>query len=418
MFGAGFAIGWIFNKPIPDTEIVEVPGDPYEEIIKKMNDLDENTSIDILKELEKINKLFNVNGFHNYSHNYLGVTCFRESGNLVVDAILNTDLREFLFPGDIITSINGKKISNLTNAEIDDLLYNKPSSTYKVLATSFGEELNMTFYAYEKSSESINFKEIDSSNYYVKFNDLYKGAYIEFNSVLNTIKKNNFDVSGNKLILDLRGVSQGTLSSVTNIAENLMLMEANSLISLKSIAGDKTYQVKGKLKDELNYSIKILVDEKTSNFGTVFAYILANKHQVIGTPTYDYVLYETMNFKSYPLSYSFEAYTWDSANKISANVDFPNLFVQLESFKYEEALLDSVTNSIKCVQLIHKIKGEDIRIDGYFDLSTKTLLESFQSLSLLDVGEFNVLTYKEYLKEYYRLVGNLLKDPMVKEALK
>ena len=417
MLGAGFVIGWFFSKPLPETQTVTVPSDPYDEIMTRLSNIDENSDADILKEFEKINNLFGVNYFHRFNKNDLGITFEYKNGNIVVKSVENPNLREYLFPGDEISEIDDLLLATLTNKQIEDLIHSK--NKHQLSGLSYGENFEIDVEYYDEITKSLSFENITPQTIHVKFNNLIKGVYEEFYQVLNHINNNNFDKIGNRLIIDLRGVSDGAFTSITQIAQKLMPMEAGSLTMLKSLDGKTILNVAGGLIKPLNYEVKVLVDENTSNFGTILAYALGKRHQVIGNPSYNYVIFETINFKNHPLQYSFEAFMWDSTNVITSNITMKNLFLYINDFKFEDTTINSVSNSIRCIQMLYFLTDySEIRIDGYFDSQTQSLIENFQNANSLELLGYTLETYKAYLSWYYDVLDNLEYDLMIKEALK
>ena len=187
-----------------------------------------------------------------------------------------------IYPGDIITNINGNEINHLTignyqqyiEGEKLDLKYTRPSTAEKLTIS-----LEKSLIPLETISAKL-FEENGKKIGYIKITEFEIDTDEQFKIELDKFKEQKID----ELVIDVCNNPGGYLETVGNIISQLVVTD-----------GD-IYQLRGKeniesaqsdLKEEPNFGIVVLQNKNSASASEMLSLVLQEAgHTVIGTTSY------------------------------------------------------------------------------------------------------------------------------------
>ena len=211
----------------------------------------------------------------------IGVSIINDSGKIRIINVIDQAPAQFagLKSGDIITAVDGKKVSGLSLAEVSNLVKGLPNTIVTIEIQRRTEKIEKKIIRKE-----ITIKTVKSTNY----KDI---GYIQISSFISSSTPNEFlealenTINTKGLIIDLRGNSGGLLSNAVFIA-NLFINKGR----LVSIVGREVY-IGGfvTITDvNINKPIVILVDETSASASEILSGALKDYHKakLVGTRTF------------------------------------------------------------------------------------------------------------------------------------
>ena len=212
----------------------------------------------------------------------IGVSIVNDAGKIKIINVLESTPAQFadLKPDDIIISVNNKKVSGLSLAEVSNLVKGPINSFVNLEILRNNQIINKTIIRKE-----ITIKTVRSSNEknigYIQINSfISKSTPNEFIEALENTEKSE------GLIIDLRGNTGGLLANAIFIA-NLFINKGN----LVSIVGRNGYKYNIQAQDtnvNINKPIVILVNGASASASEILSGAMKdyNKAKLLGTNTY------------------------------------------------------------------------------------------------------------------------------------
>ncbi len=272
-----------------DGDNVTINGMPADEYKRLHGDKDEDW-----KELLNGKTKINMNGFGNWGNMgnqekmaYLGVETETNDKGAVVESVCETSAaaKVGLKEGDIITAINGKKITEENNLS-DVLRKLKPEETVDITYLRNGTEQKVKATLGECSSNfdfNFDFNEKEFSKNFKNFGEKFKGLEkLDFNfDMPNMFNGNEFKGFGNikgnqpKYGMDIEDNSDGDGVKITEVdaesnAEKAGLKQ-NDIITdvdgskIKDVDALRKLLAEAKAKDATTINLKVLRNGKTEN---------------------------------------------------------------------------------------------------------------------------------------------------------
>ncbi len=212
----------------------------------------------------------------------IGVNIINEAGKIVILNVLEETPAQFadLKAGDIITAVDGKKISGLSLAEVSNLVKGPVNSFVNIELLRGNEKINKKIIRKE-----FSIKTVKSNNY----DDI---GYIQISSFISNSTPNEFLEALEKtqntkgLIVDLRGNTGGLLTNAVFIAN--LFIEKGRLVSIVGRNGYR-YDVEAQNNNvSITKPIILLVDGASASASEIFSGAMKdyNRAKLIGTKTY------------------------------------------------------------------------------------------------------------------------------------
>lgn len=182
-------------------------------------------------------------------------------------------------PGDIITFINDKDVTELTNDEFLKLIKENESVSIKVNREN--EELEFDLTKSFININSVTSKKINDMVGYIKVDIFATNTTKQFEAKLNELEKDK--ISG--LIIDLRDNSGGHLTVAEDIL-SMFLNEDKVIYQIEDQDGIKKYYSKG--NENKKYKIAILINNNSASASELVSATLREQlgAVLIGEKTY------------------------------------------------------------------------------------------------------------------------------------
>ncbi len=212
----------------------------------------------------------------------IGVNIISDAGKIIILSVIEETPAQFadLKAGDVILSVDGKKTSGLSLAEVSNMVKGPVNSFVNIDILRGSEKLSKKIIRKE-----FTIKTVKSSNY----NDI---GYIQISSFISNSTPNEFlealektnDSKG--LIVDLRGNTGGLLTNAVFIAN--LFIEKGRLVS---IVGRNGYRYDVEAQDtnvQIDKPIILLVDGASASASEILSGAMKdyNKAKLLGTKTY------------------------------------------------------------------------------------------------------------------------------------
>lgn len=277
----------------------------------------------------------------------------------------------------------------------------------------------------------------------IRIHSFSKYTHKYFEKQLKELEKSRLVNKSDTLVIDVRNNPGGRLDSVAGIVEMLLPKTSDyvfSLIQTKQNNNEiKTY---GKLENRKPYNIKILVNNNSASASEVLAASLhySGGYEVIGDKTFGKNVFQSSHiFPKLGVSLNYTGGYWyyynpltqkkekisdtnyipytklDVFDKLSLKVLSPSIS---QTFEY-----DNVDSNIVYIQKFLSFKydkylkdnNKKLRTDGYFDLTTKQLIEMFQKENSIKVdGKYSLETKNKMYDQMFILLKDMKNDPYYK----
>ena len=204
-----------------------------------------------------------------------------QAGQYVLDVFEGSSAYEQgLKPGDIITEINGKDVSNMSSEEFLTYVKNSSSKLY-IKAIRNDEELEFEFSKSKVVIKSVSSSIVDDNIGYIKVDMFALNTYSQFKTALNELTSKNIKA----LIIDLRGNPGGHLTTAENIL-SLLLNKDKVIYQIDNQGNKEKVYSKGTKNYEL--PIAVLVDSESASASELVSAALMEQlgAVVIGQTTY------------------------------------------------------------------------------------------------------------------------------------
>jgi len=209
------------------------------------------------------------------SGKYNGIGISIANGNEIMKVHQNTPASKVgLQKGDKIISINGTPTTELTQAEVANLISKTSENTIEI-------DRNSEILQFVIKAEIINsplpsdiFNENEHNIGYIQISAFTNTVGEEFSKALGELEKENIE----SLIIDMRNNSGGYLKGATDIA-NLFLKKDQVIYSLEG--KDSTEKYKDDTEEYRDYRIMILINEGTASASEVLAAALKDSYGAV-----------------------------------------------------------------------------------------------------------------------------------------
>ena len=199
---------------------------------------------------------------------------------------------EFMLPNDIIISIDGKSMLDISQAELEaiihspvpktlNLTYKRRKNTRTRLVEILKEEVKTVSYCDAGSLIGTKEKTTSSRTGYIKISALSSETATEFKEALSALKK----MGSTRLILDLRGNSGGYVEPAISICQSLV--PKGTIVVARSKSGEKDEYL-SYLEECPFKSMAVLVDGMTASAAEIIASAIQDSGAgiVVGEKTY------------------------------------------------------------------------------------------------------------------------------------
>ena len=244
--------------------------------------------------------------------------------------------------GDILKTVNGESIEEMTTKEIADIVKGKRGTKVTIKVLRNDQEINFTIKRDTvdiPSVESKIYEENDKKIGYIMLDVFANNTDEQFENNLKKLEEDGI----NSLIIDLRGNTGGYLTSVTNII-SLFTEKGSNIYQLKT--KEEIEVIKDKTKEYRSYPITVLVNGGSASASEVLAAALKENYgaTIMGTKTFGKGKVQ----KSYSLSngsivkYTYQEWLTPNGNSIDGAGVLPDIEIQYE---YEENV--EIDNQLK-----------------------------------------------------------------------
>lgn len=348
----------------------------------------------------------------NGSYEGLGIS-FSECtlGALVNQVYNNTSAQSAgIKPGDIITTINGKSIAELSITKIQSIILDGNTNKISLKILRNASIINKKLV--KKSFESDVEYYVKDNYGYLKLNTFGEDSASRVEDALIAFKDKNI----NNIIIDVRDNGGGYLNAVWDI---LSLFVSEGQVIFKTVTKSKTTEYKAKNSNKYTFNKGyILMNEESASCSEVLIGALTEilNYSTIGSNSFGKGIAQDQKVLSNNdiLKYTYARWTTPSGSDIQGKGFKPNIEIneenvddyKLSKFK-GNFKVDSVSDYVKVAQKSLKRLGYKVdRVDGYFSKSTETALKQYQAK--IKVKQDGILNYSIASKLYSSITYTLL----------
>lgn len=197
--------------------------------------------------------------------------------------------------GDVITSINGKEITEENFNEITETIKEEDGDTFHIVVIRNEEKLEFDVKRTTLDMPAISYAMVEDGKSKIGY------IYIETfsNTVANQVSKALKDLEEEgmeSLIIDLRGNTGGYLTAATDVS-SLFLEEGKVIYSLET--KNKTKEYKDKTSEKRDYPIVVLINGGSASSSEIVAAALKDSYGAILVGTKSYGKGKVQSTKSY-----------------------------------------------------------------------------------------------------------------------
>lgn len=247
-----------------------------------LNELDPHSRFLPAQEYEKLNDVARGR------YSGIGIDVKAVDGRLVINAIINDSPADQagMNPGDVITSIDGRKIRGRPLPEAMDELAGEPDTDIllRVLPPD-GEEREITITRKYLQVPTLSFDLIDDSYGYFKVSQFHRESANHLEQALDSIANDNIELS--VLIIDLRNNPGGVLQQAVAMADGFL--DEGVIVSTRGRNSTMQLEFTAQQGQWLpGTPVMILVDRGTASASEVFAGALQDHSRalVVGERTF------------------------------------------------------------------------------------------------------------------------------------
>lgn len=213
----------------------------------------------------------------------IGVNIINDSGKIRIISVLENTPAQFadIKVGDIIISVDDKKVSGMSLAEVSNLVKGPVNTFVDINILRDDEIINKKIIRKEISIKTVKSSVMDDMGYIQILSFISNSTPNEFLEAL----ENTDDTKG--LIIDLRGNTGGLLPNAVFIS-NLFLENGKKIVS---IVGRNGYHYDVIAEDnnvDIEKPVVLLVDGSSASASEIFSGALKdyNRAKIVGTKTY------------------------------------------------------------------------------------------------------------------------------------
>ena len=325
--------------------------------------------------------------------------------------------------GDYLIGVDDLKMGNNTLDEITTYITDTKEEVTFHMLRNYREFSVKIKKGNVKVNPLVEYKLLGNIGY-IKINEFEERSSIKFKEALVELEKN--DLTG--LIIDVRNNPGGLASEVASILRNFLTGDEAFLYLDEKASNTPTIYRAGNAEKK-SYDIKVLINENSASASEVFALAMNRVmgYDLIGKKTYGKGVFQ-QDFKLSSIENGYLHITcgyWYGPKNKETNerecIDKKGIEATIE---YDEGAytpfpifdttysLDMANDDIKNIELMLKKLGYEVRTDGYFDTSLKTLLETNYSSSILDYE-----TQKKIYDEFNEYISDINNDTLINYAI-
>ena len=207
------------------------------------------------------------------------------TGNIIYSVFADSPAQKAgLQVGDIITSINGKEITEDNFSDITNTIKKEDGDTFHIVVLRDEEELEFDVKRTILDMPAISYAMLEDEKSKIGY------LYIETfsNTIANQISKALKDLEKDgmeSLIIDVRGNTGGYLTAATDVS-NLFLEEGKVIYSLETKTTTKAY--KDTTSEKREYPIVVLINGGSASSSEILAAALKDSYgaTLVGTTSY------------------------------------------------------------------------------------------------------------------------------------
>lgn len=357
----------------------------------------------------------------------IGVNIRYENETLIIDSVFEGSPAQNagLQSNDIITHVDGEYVVGLEFYEIITLIVGDINT--EVVIGVYRQGIEDTLY-FEMIRASISNPTVEHTFYeengqtigYIKVNSFGDQTFTKFYLALSELEQQGID----GLVIDLRGNGGGYLGTVTDMLQEFIVNDNTAMFSTQhyytgEIDTDPYLAYKQTAKP---YDIVTLVNGRSASASEVFASTMQEhgNYIVLGTTTYGKGTMQTQfdleTTDGDALHISFGKWITHDGNWVHFNGGTdgvtPDIIVEVSEaetvFKVflmgEDPIVeDTVDFRTKNIQIFFNAIGYTVRQDGYFDITTKTIIETIQA-------EHNITVNGILNEETFEVINNLIHE--------
>ncbi len=212
----------------------------------------------------------------------LGVTVTQvEEGLLVTGINLYSQIDEYLYVGDLISSVDGTLLSEVPYENRIPLILGEVGTIRTLGIKRMGAYLEFDYDLREINNESLSYELIDDIGY-IYIERFGSDTKAKFNTALSDLESANI----NELIIDVRDNGGGYLTTVVGVLEHFVT-DSDPYLTMQEVKLGKEDKYRPKVTTKKPYNISVLVNENSASASEVLAEVLKQEgYQVYGVLTY------------------------------------------------------------------------------------------------------------------------------------
>lgn len=287
--------------------------------------------------------------------NYVGIGIYMlaDSANgtiTVVKPMENSPAKEAgLEEGDLITKVEGEKVTVDNVSEVSDKIKGEPGTKVKLEIKRGDKTFEVSVERRKIVVSHIESKMLQNNIAYIQITDFEGGTAKEFEEKYKELEKQG----AKSLIIDIRGNGGGVVDEAIDILE-LLCNKGDKLLITKNKAGEEIITT-----SEEDQSIKVetvvLMDEYSASASEILAGALKdnNRAQIVGTKSYGKGVIQTLHQLSdgSGIKITSEEYYTPNNTKINKVGIEPNVEVKLPE-DIEELTEENDTQLKKAIELL------------------------------------------------------------------
>lgn len=359
----------------------------------------------------------------------IGISADSKNGTATVTQVFDGGAasEEDIYPGDMITTVNGEKITTDNVDKISDMIKAKPEVKLEVYRPSTDKiiEINTKGKTYTQPSVSSQIIKHDGKKYgYININSFSSTTGDEFKEQLDKLEKIGFE----KLIIDVRNNPGGEVNQLEKVADQIVENTKPYLTIKKGDHIDKQYT--SKLSENKNYDIIGLMNENSASAAEILMASIKeiNNSELIGQTTYGkgsvqqvIPVDETGGAVKLTIEHWFTPDDHQIDKKgIKPTVELDDKSVDVEPIVLDQQLtVNSEGDNVKLVKQYLHLLGYDIDTTStVYTKETSDAVKLFQKDNNLEsTGIIDVATAKELYEQAKKQEHTYENDNYVKKAI-
>lgn len=362
----------------------------------------------------------------------IGITISNhDDGLLITDLNFGVeDLIGLVYPGDIITKVEGVNLQGLGFEAKTVLLKGEVGTTKDVLVRRDTNLVNVTLKLIDVPFKSVVYKLIEQGSSkigYIKINRFSGETATKFEEALTNLKALNME----KLLIDVRDNGGGYLSAVVDILRQFVYGEEPFLFieNVKSNQIDEYKPNEDAVRS--SYDILMLVNGNSASASEVLAGTLRQyNYKLFGEKTYGKDVFQygirlsSIN-PNHILNVTAGYWKLKDQSRVKGGL-IPDLYnPQTGIHTYKRPIINQTFKKgdshpvLGLYQMVLATFKTSYYQEGYFDDHTEALVRHYQGLKdgLTTTGILDMATQQQLYQDYYKMMINDVYDTQLSQAL-